>query len=104
MNGTKLKTEFKPGRGYTKDDWDAVDSPELTDEELARMRPAREVLPPEFFEGIEEARRARGRPSVAAPKQVVSIRLDPDVIAKFKATGKGWQSRINEVLRKAKLG
>jgi uncharacterized protein (DUF4415 family) len=29
--------------------------------------------------------------------------LDPDVIAKFKATGPGWQSRINEVLRAAKL-
>jgi uncharacterized protein (DUF4415 family) len=31
----------------------------------------------------------------------VSIRLDQDVIAKFKATGPGWQSRINEVLRKS---
>lgn len=29
-----------------------------------------------------------------------SIRLDQDVVAKFKATGPGWQSRINEVLRK----
>ena len=35
--------------------------------------------------------------------QHVSIRLDPDVVAKFKATGKGWQSRINEVLKAAKL-
>jgi uncharacterized protein (DUF4415 family) len=30
----------------------------------------------------------------------ISIRLDQEVIAKFKATGPGWQSRINEVLRK----
>lgn len=104
MTGKALKKEFESGRGYTKEDWDAVDSPELTEEELAQFRPAREVLPPEFFEGMEEARRARGRPAVEAPKQVVSIRLDPDVIAKFKATGKGWQSRINDVLKKAKVG
>ncbi|PDV89929.1 hypothetical protein CO652_00450 [Rhizobium sp. H4] len=37
--------EFHPGRGYTKEDWDAVDSPELTDEELAKARPFREVFP-----------------------------------------------------------
>ena len=35
------------------------------------------------------------------PKVPVSIRLDQDVVAKFKATGPGWQSRINDVLRKA---
>ncbi len=33
----------------------------------------------------------------------IFIRLEPDVIAKFKATGKGWQSRMNEVLKAAKL-
>lgn len=49
--------EFQPGRGYTKEDWDSVDSPELTDKELARMRPAREVLPPEFFRSLDEMRR-----------------------------------------------
>lgn len=42
-----------------------------------------------------------GRPS--SGKQVVSIRLDPDVIAKFKATGPGWQARMNEVLKHAKV-
>jgi uncharacterized protein (DUF4415 family) len=43
--------------------------------------------------------RKRGRPSVG--KEQVTIRLDKDVLAKWKATGAGWQSRINEVLRKA---
>lgn len=42
-----------------------------------------------------------GRP--ASGKQVVSIRLDPEVITKFKATGPGWQSRINAVLKSAKV-
>ncbi|MBY3597553.1 hypothetical protein [Rhizobium bangladeshense] len=42
---SKKMPEFQPGRGYTKEDWDAVDSPELTDEELAKVRPFREALP-----------------------------------------------------------
>lgn len=101
MPGKPLKTVFEPGRGYTKEDWDEVsDNPEWTEEELKNAKLFTEIFP----ELAESIARTRGRPSVAAPKQVVSIRLDPDVIAKFKATGKGWQSRINEILRKAKLG
>lgn len=42
-----------------------------------------------------------GRPPKADPKQQVTLRLDPDVLRKFRATGKGWQSRINDELRKA---
>jgi uncharacterized protein (DUF4415 family) len=93
--------EFQPGRGYTKEDWDSVDSPPLTDEELASMRPAREVMPPEFFEAIEELRRTRGRPEVEAPKVAVTLRLDPDVLEKFKASGKDWRAKMAEELRKA---
>lgn len=43
----------------------------------------------------------RGRPSIAHPKQPVSLRLDPDVIAWFKRGGRGWQSRVNKALRAA---
>ncbi|MQT13536.1 BrnA antitoxin family protein [Segnochrobactrum spirostomi] len=43
----------------------------------------------------------RGRPPLETKKQLVSLRLDPDVIARFKADGPGWQARINETLRKA---
>jgi uncharacterized protein (DUF4415 family) len=42
-----------------------------------------------------------GRPPSANPKKQVTLRLDPEVIEKFRATGKGWQSRINAELRKA---
>ena len=42
-----------------------------------------------------------GRPVSENPKKQVTLRLDPDVIEKFRATGKGWQSRINAELRKA---
>lgn len=78
------------------------DNPELTDEQLASMRPAREVLPAEFFEMIDRERRKRGRPSSLAPKQQVTLRLDADVIESFRAEGAGWQSRINDALRKAR--
>ena len=101
MSKIKLQTEFQEGRGYSKEDWDSVDSPPLTDEELARMRPAREVLPPEFIEAMDAARRARGRPPVEHPRKLVSLRLDQDVLEKFRSSGKGWQTRLNATLRKA---
>ncbi|MCA1660802.1 MAG: BrnA antitoxin family protein [Novosphingobium sp.] len=44
---------------------------------------------------------ALGRPRLDNPKRQVTLRLDPDVIERFRATGKGWQSRINAELRKA---
>lgn len=50
------------------------------------------------------ATRKRGRPvgSVkAAPKVPTTLRLDPDVINAFKASGSGWQTRVNQVLREA---
>lgn len=41
-----------------------------------------------------------GRPPAAFTKEVVTIRLDRDVLAHFKASGDGWQTRINDALRK----
>ncbi len=43
----------------------------------------------------------RGRPKSASPKEAVNLRLDADVLGYFRETGSGWQSRINEALRKA---
>ena len=77
-----------------------LDDTDATDEQAAQAKPFSEALP-ELFESIK---RGRGRPVMDKPKQVVSIRLDQDVIRKFKATGKGWQAKINEVLKNAKLG
>jgi uncharacterized protein (DUF4415 family) len=93
------------------DDWEA------TDEEIANAMSFEEAEPelatsilrehPELAEPMrkrtEELRRRRGRPRVEKPRQQVSIRLDPDVIAKFKATGPGWQGRINAILKAAKV-
>ena len=68
----------------------------LTDEQLARMRPAHEVLPDLVATHV---RRKRGRPKVEAPKEQISIRLDADIVARLRATGEGWQTRVNAVLR-----
>lgn len=97
------KKEFQPGHGYSKEDWDAVDSPELTDEEIASLRPAKDVLSPEFFKAVEAAKRM-GRPPIDAPKQAVTLRLSPDTIDKFKRGGDGWRSKMSEALDKAKVG
>ena len=41
----------------------------------------------------------RGRPKAATTKEAVKIRLDADVLAALRATGNGWQTRINDTLR-----
>ena len=43
--------------------------------------------------------RLRGRPKVKTPKVSVTARLDSDVLAALKATGKGWQTLMNDVLK-----
>ncbi|SRR5712691_7848612 len=73
----------------------APDAFELTDDMWLRMRPAVEVMP----EIVEAYRRRRG-PQKAPTKQLVSLRLDRDVIAHFRARGPGWQRRLNEALRR----
>lgn len=81
-------TKFQPGRGYTKADWDAVSDPHgSTDEELAQARPTAEALPDLRAGLVAEIRRKGGRPRAENPKQTIAIRLDPDVLAAFRATG-----------------
>jgi uncharacterized protein (DUF4415 family) len=47
------------------------------------------------------ARRGRGRPRLDHPKQRIQLRVDGDVLERFKAGGAGWQTRMNSALRKA---
>ena len=42
-----------------------------------------------------------GRPKLANPKQRITLRLDSEVIESYRASGAGWQTRMNEALRKA---
>jgi uncharacterized protein (DUF4415 family) len=79
--------------GYNQADLDAVsDNPEWTDATSARAKTFDETFP-------EQARRRGGQK--APTKRQITLRLDQRVIDHFKATGDGWQSRMNEVLVKA---
>lgn len=63
------------------------DTHECSDEEMAELRP------------LAEFKRASGRPKAEVTKERVTIRLSPEVTAYFRATGKGWQTRLDEALR-----
>jgi uncharacterized protein (DUF4415 family) len=94
MPGTKSKAKGRGG--YTRRDLAAVASPELTDTELAEMKPAAEILPKVLLTKLK-----RRGPQKALTKAPVSIRLDRDLVQRLRQSGKGWQSRANSLLRKA---
>jgi uncharacterized protein (DUF4415 family) len=71
------------------------ENPEWTAEDFAAAKPFAEVFPD--LAAKEIARRGRG-PQKAPTKQLISLRLDVDVVQKFRATGKGWQARMNATL------
>ena len=77
------------------------DNPEWTRADLAKARPASEVLP--GLIGVkatdELLRRGKGRPPKEHRKVNQTIRIDPDVLEAYRQEGKGWQTHINEVLR-----
>jgi uncharacterized protein (DUF4415 family) len=64
------------------------------------------ALTEKFFDRAEIRRGGkivrRGRPPLPNPKQAVKLRLDADVLAAYRKTGSGWQTRINADLRKAR--
>ena len=74
------------------------DAPEATDEQLAQAKPFDEAFP-----ALADAMRKNvgGRPKSVNPKVAVSLRLDQEVVARFKAAGPGWQTRMNDALRDA---
>lgn len=95
---TIKRTEFEAGRDFTKADMDAVsDNPQWTEAEFKQAKPFAEVFP----ELAESLRKSRGRPKAEAPKKQVTLRLDADLVEYFRQAGPGWQSRINESLRKS---
>lgn len=91
----KRRTSFKPGRGYSKNDWDDVESPELTAEEFANAKPFAEALP-----GLAASIRKGRGPNKAPTKKLVTMRLSGSVIEKYKSGGEGWQSRIDADLKR----
>ena len=76
---------------------------ELTREDFKGMRPIREV-DPRMIEAMAEWRKTLGRPKSEAPKVHIGFRLSADVVASIKASGRGYNARVDEALRKAFLG
>jgi len=63
----------------------------------ARSDPDAQPLTPKQLKAMVPL---RGRPKSANKKLLVSVRYSPEVVAYFKSTGEGWQSRMDGVLRK----
>jgi uncharacterized protein (DUF4415 family) len=78
-------------KSATESTWiDPDDVPELTDEWFQKA---------DLYDGEKLIR--RGRRPLENPKKAISLRVDADVLEKFKSSGPGWQGRMNEALRKA---
>jgi len=71
--------------------------PEMAAADFAAAKSLKKDMP----SVVEAMKRGRGRPKSENPKARVSLRLDPMVVAAYKSTGEGWQSRINDVLARA---
>jgi uncharacterized protein (DUF4415 family) len=89
-----MPTNKKKGYG-ARDLREVSDNPEWTKEDFAKAKPFAEALP----DLAASIRRGRG-PNKAPTKKLVSLRLTGAVIDKYKAGGAGWQSRIDEDLRR----
>ncbi len=86
----------KKAKGYSADDMRAVsDNPKWTKEDFAKAKSFAEVFPK-----LAGTIRRRGRQKTPT-KKAISLRLDRDVLEAYQASGDGWQTRINNDLRKA---
>ena len=65
----------------------------------AKADPDAQPLTPKQLRLMVPMRALRGRPKSGSAKQLVSVRYSPEVLAYFKSTGEGWQSRMDRVLR-----
>ena len=76
------------------------ESPEWTRKDFERARPALHLVGEIFgAEAAQAIARRRGRPRKASPKVNQTLRLDADVLEAYRRQGRGWQTRINTVLR-----
>ncbi len=76
---------------------DPVWGPEELD--MSNARPMTEALP----DLVQHYRRTRGKQKIQTKTQT-TIRLDTDLVDHFRADGKGWQTRLNDTLRRAVFG
>ncbi len=80
---------------------DPDDAPELTDEDFARgvWRIGDRIVPREEAQAHAREQMRRGRPKAESPKIALTVRYDAEIVNAFRATGTGWQTRMNAALR-----
>ncbi len=84
---------LKPGTIIPTDEEDAIiTAAALSDPDTLPLTEAE-------WKHVKPMLRVGGRPKAEVAKERITIRLSPDVLAAFKATGKGWQSRIDAALK-----
>jgi uncharacterized protein (DUF4415 family) len=76
------------------------ENPEWTDKDFAKSQPS-SALPSEI---LAQFKNGRGRPRLEKPKEGFKIRLDADVVSALRASGSGWQTRLNALLRSKMKG
>jgi uncharacterized protein (DUF4415 family) len=76
------------------------ENPEWTEQDFARAKPGAQILPRELVASLAPT---RGRPMLAPElrKKHVTLRLSPDVLEALRRSGLGWQSRVDDILRRA---
>ena len=72
-----------------------------TDHDWIDEDDAPDLSTPEWQVKFAQAQVKRGRPKAETPKVSTTIRLDADIVEHFRAGGPGWQSRLNDALRRA---
>ena len=77
---------------------DFDENPEWTEENFARARPFKEVFPEQY---ASWKKNKGGRPPVGHPKVHIGFRLAADVVEGVRATGRGYNARVEKVLREA---
>ena len=88
-----MKKPSKPSKTHRE-------NPEWTAAMIAEARPANEALPKIFGARAAAAMlKPRGRPKSPDSKVAISLRLPPETLTRWKATGPGWQTRMADVLR-----
>jgi uncharacterized protein (DUF4415 family) len=91
-----MASRTKKPADVSPEDWESVDVPEATDAEFATARPFKEAFPAQY-----KSWKKMGRPPIATPKVHIGFRLAADVVDAVRATGRGYNARVEKVLRDA---
>jgi uncharacterized protein (DUF4415 family) len=91
-----MTSRIKKPANVSSEDWESVDVPEATDAEFAAAKQFKEVFPAPY-----RSWKKMGRPPIATPKIHISLRLAADIVHSIRATGRGYNARVEKVLRDA---